>query len=122
MPELVHAPGCFIPDKRHPGPCQTSDMDPPSQVAPSLDDSLDVPVVQPEAVVHPQHYGGDTTYETIKVLAEWMSDEQFAGFLLGNTIKYLSRAGKKDALAQDLKKAAWYLDRYISHVERTSSA
>ena len=30
---------------------------------------------------------------------------------LGNALKYLSRAGHKDDIIQDLKKAKWYIDR-----------
>lgn len=63
---------------------------------------------QPEQVNHPQHYGGaDNVYEAIKVIAAWGLD-----FCLGNTVKYISRAGKKDPakLVEDLEKAAWYLD------------
>jgi hypothetical protein len=68
-----------------------------------------------EQVVHPNHYGGDTVYETIKVLAAWQ-----LGFLLGNAVKYLSRAGKKDPakLLEDLRKGRWYLDEAIKRVER----
>lgn len=66
-----------------------------------------------EQVVHPSHYGGDTTYETIKVLEAWMTPEQFAGFCRGNAIKYLSRAGKKGDLLIDLQKAQFYLDYEI---------
>lgn len=58
-----------------------------------------------EAVDHPAHYGGaDNPYEAIKVIEAWN-----LGFCLGNTVKYISRAGKKDAIVQDLKKARWYL-------------
>jgi hypothetical protein len=41
------------------------------------------------------------------------------GFSLGNTIKYISRAGKKhkDKELQDLKKAAWYLQHHIEKLE-----
>lgn len=66
-----------------------------------------------EAVNHPEHYGGDTVYETIKVLKAWLTPEQFAGFLLGNVVKYLSRAGKKNNEVEDLKKARWYLDYLV---------
>jgi len=60
-----------------------------------------------EAVNHPAHYGGkDNPYEAIKVIDAWE-----LGFALGNTVKYISRAGKKDPSAEleDVKKAAWYL-------------
>lgn len=66
------------------------------------------------AVVHPPHYGGDTTYEAIKVIDAWQ-----LGFCLGNTVKYISRAGKKDKSKEleDLKKAAWYLNHHIEKLE-----
>ena len=64
-----------------------------------------------EAVNNPKHYGGDTTYEAIKVIEAWELN-----FHLGNVVKYISRAGKKDLTKtkEDLLKAKWYLDRYIS--------
>ena len=64
-----------------------------------------------EAINHPAHYGGDTVYEAIKVIEAWG-----LGFCLGNTVKYISRAGRKnpDATIEDLEKARWYLDREIA--------
>ena len=65
------------------------------------------------SVHHPSHYGGDTTYEAIKVIEAWRLD-----FCLGNAVKYIARAGKKsDDPIEDLKKARWYLDRKISNLE-----
>ena len=69
-----------------------------------------------EQVNHPQHYGGeDNPYEAIKVIEACDLD-----FHLGNTVKYVSRAGKKgtDKELQDLKKALWYLERKIQNLER----
>lgn len=66
-----------------------------------------------EQVNHPAHYGGDNPYEVIKVIEAWGLD-----FHLGNTVKYIGRAGKKDDLLQDLKKAKWYLDRKIIQLEK----
>lgn len=40
------------------------------------------------------------------------------GFQLGNAVKYILRAGKKDSAIDDLKKARWYLDRQIANLER----
>lgn len=68
-----------------------------------------------ERINHPIHYGGqDDPYEAIKVIEAWD-----LGFHLGNTVKYLCRAGKKPdtALIDDLKKAAWYLDRAIQRLQ-----
>jgi len=77
-------------------------------------------VVQPipRQIDHPSYYGGDTTYEAIKVIEAWG-----LGFCLGNAIKYISRAGKKDPakLVEDLEKARWYLDREIAHAKKGTS-
>lgn len=68
-----------------------------------------------DRVNHPDHYGGkDNPYEAIKVIEAWK-----LGFNLGNCIKYISRAGKKDSREQDLKKARWYLDREIENEKRS---
>lgn len=71
--------------------------------------------LKPDSVDHPAHYGGaDNPYEAIKVIEAWQ-----LGFCLGNTVKYISRAGKKssDTRLQDLKKALWYLNREIEREE-----
>lgn len=68
-----------------------------------------------DKVNHPQHYGGkDNPYETIKVIEAWGLDKNFN---LGNAVKYISRADKKDNNVEDLKKARWYLDREIAKLE-----
>lgn len=67
-------------------------------------------------VNHPNHYGGaENVYEAIKVIEAWELD-----FHLGNTVKYISRAGKKDTdkELQDLKKALWYLQRKIDNLQK----
>lgn len=71
-----------------------------------------------EKINHPQHYGGDTTYEAIKVIEAWNLD-----FCLGNTVKYIARAGKKEnsKYLEDLKKAEWYLQRKIKQLEEQST-
>lgn len=69
----------------------------------------------PSKVDHPAHYGGaDNPYEAIKVIEAWGLDRNFN---LGNAVKYISRAEKKGALIEDLKKSRWYLDREISKLE-----
>lgn len=61
-----------------------------------------------EAINHPSHYHPDSI-EAIDVIEAWG-----LGFHLGNVVKYIARAGLKtnDEL-EDLKKAQWYLNRYI---------
>ena len=71
------------------------------------------------SVNHPEHYGGKTnTYEAIKVIRAWNLN-----FNLGNTIKYIARAGKKDEtkLIEDLEKALWYLKDEIEHLKKVKS-
>jgi hypothetical protein len=67
-----------------------------------------------EAVAHPSHYGGDVPHETVKCLEAWGLE---ADALLWNAVKYISRAGKKGDLLEDLKKARWYLNRRIAALE-----
>lgn len=65
-----------------------------------------------ELVNHPNHYGGkDNPYEAIKVIEAWD-----LSFCLGNTVKYVARAGKKDDTVQELEKALWYLKREIKNL------
>lgn len=68
-----------------------------------------------ESINHPSHYGGSSNpYEAIKII-----EALELGFCLGNTLKYISRAGKKDPAKtlEDLKKASWYLNREIKKLE-----
>ena len=70
-----------------------------------------------EQVDHPEHYqfGENNEYEAIKVIDAWD-----LGFSLGNTVKYISRAGKKDPTKEieDLKKALFYLEHHIKTLEK----
>lgn len=66
--------------------------------------------------IRPAHYGGiDNTYEVIKVIDAWE-----LGFNLGNVVKYVARAGKKDTSKEleDLQKAKTYLEFQISSVKK----
>jgi hypothetical protein len=66
-----------------------------------------------EMVNHPDHYGGkENPYEAIKVIRAWD-----LSFSLGNTVKYIARAGKKDSTKriEDLHKAMWYLQEEINN-------
>ena len=66
-----------------------------------------------ELVNHPQHYGGkNNPYEAIKVIEAWN-----LSFCLGNTVKYIARAGKKDDTIQELEKALWYLNRELKKLK-----
>ena len=80
--------------------------------------SATVPSSEPfrrEKVDHPDHYGGEENpYEAIKIIEAWDLN-----FHLGNVVKYVSRAGKKNKdTIEDVKKARWYIDRHIQNLEQ----
>ena len=66
-----------------------------------------------DPVNHPSHYA-DSKVETITAIEAWGLD-----FCLGNAVKYLSRAGKKDPAKtiEDLEKAIWYIKRRIAQLK-----
>jgi len=68
--------------------------------------------------LRPAHYGGaNSTYEVFNVLEAWGLDKDF---YLGNVIKYIARAGKKDSSKEleDLEKAEVYLKRRIAELKK----
>lgn len=68
-----------------------------------------------EKINHPSHYGGDTSYEAIKVIHAWGLN-----FALGSVVKYVCRAGRKrgEPELDDLRKARWYLNWEIKQREQ----
>ena len=71
-----------------------------------------------ETVNHPSYYGGeDNPYEVIKVCEAWGLN--YDAYLF-NVVKYVARAGIKikEKEIEDLKKAAFYLDRKIKNLEK----
>lgn len=66
-------------------------------------------IVMDDPVSHPAHYT-DGKIETIDFI-----DDKNLDFCLGNAVKYISRAGKKDPnkKIEDLMKAAWYINHEI---------
>jgi hypothetical protein len=68
--------------------------------------------------LRPAHYGCDgNVYEVFNVLEAWGLDKDF---YLGNVIKYIARAGKKDSSKEleDLQKAEVYLKRRIAELKK----
>lgn len=66
-----------------------------------------------EKVDHPSHYNAGRI-EVIDFI-----EDQGLNFNLGNAVKYISRAGKKDPakFREDLEKAIWYLKRELKRVK-----
>lgn len=78
---------------------------------------IDTNRVDHDPVHGPQHYKAGDVYETIRVIEAWGLN-----YHLGNTVKYISRAGKKGDLIEDLEKARWYLDREIERLKKERTA
>lgn len=68
------------------------------------------PISISNVIDHPSHYNRGKI-EVIDFI-----EDQGLSFHLGNVIKYIARAGSKGDKLEDLKKARWYLDRYINEV------
>jgi hypothetical protein len=66
-------------------------------------------ILTSDPVNHPAHY----TDGSIEVI-DFIEDKKLP-YHLGNVVKYICRAGKKDPdkEIEDLRKAKWYLDRYL---------
>ena len=73
--------------------------------------------MMPDNVNHPPHYTF-ATLEVIDVIEDWQ-----LGFCLGNTVKYIARAGRKnpEKHIEDLRKAAWYLNREIERLQKNEN-
>ena len=70
-----------------------------------------------DPVNHPTHY----TDGQIEVI-DFIDDKQLS-YCLGNAVKYISRAGKKDPTKtiEDLQKAVWYLNHEIEKRKREAA-
>ena len=64
-----------------------------------------------ETVDHPDHYQSDSI-EVIDVIEAYDLN-----FNLGNVIKYVLRADKKNDRVEDLRKAQWYINRELEREE-----
>lgn len=67
----------------------------------------------PDEALRPSHYGGEgNVFEVFNVLEAWELDKDF---YLGNVVKYVARAGKKNKSKEkeDLQKALVYLQKRI---------
>ena len=71
-------------------------------------------------VVRPSHYLHGKK-ETIEVIRDCMTSDEFHGYLKGNILKYVSRYKFKGEPLEDLQKAHWYLNRLIQEVNNGTS-
>ena len=93
-------------------PCANEPENPPADKHVDLHKVADE--VTRDNVNHPDHYN----HGKIEVID--FIEDQHLGFHLGNAVKYISRAGRKDAnnTIEDLRKAVWYINRQIQRLER----
>lgn len=65
-----------------------------------------------DIVNNPKHYNG-SKYQCIDVMEDTYGKDAVLAFCKLNAFKYLYRAEKKNGL-EDMKKAVWYLNKYIN--------
>ena len=71
-----------------------------------------------DPVDHPSHYQTKNGLEAIQVIEAFTAGLMgIEAVYTGNVLKYMCRWKKKNGL-QDLKKAKWYLEHLINHVEK----
>jgi hypothetical protein len=78
---------------------------------PDIDDTGNIV----DNVNSPSHYG-QGKIEAIEYISDFLTPEEYQGYLRGNIAKYLHRFPYKNGI-EDLKKAKWYLERLIQEVE-----
>lgn len=69
-----------------------------------------------DPINRPAHYTAGRKFEPVDVIRDWGLN-----FSLGNAVKYVSRAGRKDPAKtiEDLKKAIWYIQNEIDSIEKS---
>lgn len=72
-------------------------------------------VMRPDPVNRPAHYN----MGRIPVI-DFIEDQKLP-YHLGNVVKYICRSAHKGTEIQDLKKAQWYLNRWIENLESPST-
>ena len=68
-----------------------------------------------DKVNHPEHYN-QGTIECIDAIEAMLSQEEFVGYLRGNSLKYRWRFRYKNGI-EDLRKAEWYERRLLKVLE-----
>lgn len=82
-----------------------------------LDKTFGERVQKPDMVNHPPHYQSETGMEVIDVIEAFTFDlKGIEAVCTANVLKYICRWHNKNGV-QDLKKAKWYLERLINHIE-----
>ena len=72
------------------------------------------------AVNKPAHY--QVEIECIECIKASMTYEEFKGYLMGNSFKYLWRYNSKKNAMEDLQKAQWYLERLQKEIDNNGKS
>lgn len=106
-----YCPECLPKYSKVPKKKKEVDVTLANMVANTLEEpEVKVVELKEDVINHPSHY----TRGKIEII-DFIEDQQLP-YHLGNVIKYIARAGYKGDKLEDLKKARWYLDRYINEV------
>ena len=70
--------------------------------------------------INPDYYK-NKSIETIEVIKNELTSEEFRGYLKGQVFKYLARHRLKNGL-EDLRKAQWYMDYLVKFEEEIEEA
>lgn len=76
--------------------------------------------MQYDNVNHPYHYT-QSGFECIDIMKGVFGIEYVKAFCICNAFKYIFRHKYKNKPLEDIKKAKWYIDKYISLSEKESS-
>lgn len=69
-----------------------------------------------DPVNSPAHYGTGKI-ECIEYIKDFLTTEEYIGYLRGSVAKYLHRYRLKGKPKEDLRKASWYLSRLVEITE-----
>jgi hypothetical protein len=74
-------------------------------------------MMEVDEINSPVHYNTGSM-ETIDLIREGMSDDEFSGYLKGNVLKYICRYRHKhkENPVKDLMKARWYIEKLIGTI------
>ena len=82
-------------------------------------ESIEISDAKPEMVQHPAHYNQGKVECIDAMAAATVNKRGIEAICVSNVIKYLFRYETKNGL-EDVKKAAWYLNRLIDELEDKS--
>lgn len=63
--------------------------------------------------INPGHYGAGRGHECIDVMEQQFGVNAVMDFCCLNAFKYLFRCRKKDNDVENMRKARWYIDKYV---------